>query len=112
VLHCAALFPERVCAGFHAVGKFAAVKIIVFATYYQSLLVALIPGMDVLGEWWSWWEPAAAATVHHRLCIPTSTDHLSSSRAIWLPACLNTSIWLRPHLPAWLRPRLPSCRLL
>lgn len=39
-------------------GKFAAVKIIVFATYYQSLLVALIPGMDVLGEWWSslWWS--------------------------------------------------------
>jgi hypothetical protein len=35
-------------------GKFSAVKIVVFATYYQSLLVAVIPGMDELGSSERW----------------------------------------------------------
>jgi hypothetical protein len=60
--------------GFHAVGKFAAVKIIVFATYYQSLLVA-IPGtgMDELGgsERWNDFilciEMALFAVMHMRV---------------------------------------------
>ena len=48
------LATKTLLQGFHAVGKFAAVKIIVFATYYQSLLVAAVPGMDVLGSSESW----------------------------------------------------------
>jgi hypothetical protein len=40
--------------GFNPIGKFAAVKIIVFATYYQSLLVDIIPGMDSLGGTEKW----------------------------------------------------------
>ena len=40
--------------GFRPVSKFAAVKIIVFATYYQSLAVVAIPGMDALGSSEKW----------------------------------------------------------
>jgi hypothetical protein len=45
---------KHLLKGFHAVGKFAAVKIIVFATYYQSLLVTAIPGADTLGSSEKW----------------------------------------------------------
>jgi Organic solute transporter Ostalpha len=45
---------KHLLKGFNAVGKFTAVKIIVFATYYQSLLVATVPGMDVLGSSEKW----------------------------------------------------------
>ena len=48
------LATKHLLVGFSAVGKFSAVKLIVFATYYQSLLVAVIPGMDSLGSTESW----------------------------------------------------------
>ena len=56
--------------GFSPVGKFSAVKVIVFATYYQSLLVVMVPGMDELGgsEKWNNWiicfEMALFAVMH------------------------------------------------
>jgi len=40
--------------GFSPVGKFSSVKVIVFATYYQSLIVVAIPGMDELGSSERW----------------------------------------------------------
>lgn len=45
---------KKLLKGFSPVGKFGAVKIIVFATYYQSLLVVAIPGMDELGSSEKW----------------------------------------------------------
>jgi len=61
---------KKLLKGFSPVGKFSAVKIIVFATYYQSLLVVMIPGMDDLGgsEKWNDWiicfEMAMFAIMH------------------------------------------------
>jgi len=61
---------KKLLHGFSPVGKFSAVKIIVFATYYQSLLVVMIPGMDDLGgsEKWNDWiicfEMAMFAIMH------------------------------------------------
>ena len=59
-----------------AVGKFAAVKIIVFATYYQSLLVA-IPGtgMDELGGS-ERWNDFIVRAAHCHLSLPAHC-HLS-----------------------------------
>lgn len=61
---------KELLKGFSPVGKFSAVKVIVFATYYQSLLVAFVPGMDDLGgsEKWNDWiicfEMALFAVMH------------------------------------------------
>ena len=61
--------------GFSPVGKFSAVKVIVFATYYQSLLVVMVPGMDDLGgsEKWNDWIicfEMALFAVMHWYCFP------------------------------------------
>ena len=64
------LATKTLLVGFSPVGKFSAVKVIVFATYYQSLLVVMVPGMDELGgsEKWNDWiicfEMAMFAVMH------------------------------------------------
>ncbi len=63
--------------GFSPVGKFSAVKVIVFATYYQSILVVMVPGMDELGgsEKWNNWIicfEMALFAVMHWYCFPFS----------------------------------------
>ncbi len=61
---------KHLLKGFSPVGKFSAVKVIVFATYYQSLLVVMVPGMDDLGgsekwnDWFICFEMALFAVMH------------------------------------------------
>jgi hypothetical protein len=45
---------KSLLVGFSPVSKFSAVKVIVFATYYQSLIVVALPGMDELGSSERW----------------------------------------------------------
>ena len=65
---------KTLLVGFSPVGKFSAVKVIVFATYYQSLLVVAVPGMDDLGgsEKWNDWIicfEMALFAVMHEVCF-------------------------------------------
>lgn len=65
---------KSLLVGFSPVSKFSAVKVIVFATYYQSLIVVALPGMDELGSSERWndfiicIEMAMFAVMHE--CVP------------------------------------------
>jgi hypothetical protein len=66
---------KKLLKGFSPVGKFSAVKVIVFATYYQSLVVVAIPGMDELGSSERWNDfiiciEMALFAIMHVYCFP------------------------------------------
>lgn len=66
---------KQLLKGFSPVRKFSAVKVIVFATYYQSLIVVAIPGMDDLGSSERWNDfiiciEMALFAIMHIYCFP------------------------------------------
>jgi hypothetical protein len=79
---------KHLMKGFRPVSKFAAVKIIVFATYYQSLAVVAIPGMDALGssEKWNGESTVPRARACTRACARSPAFAFSTPRPL-PPAC-------------------------